>query len=165
MSQSFKGYQQIKNQNGADIFNKTEFVKNIGLSETVELAKGAVPNSRKINGKLLTGDISLNAGDVGSYAKSESDNTFLRISSNKTATVGSLLIDSKTPFPKLRFKSKDGYILGINGSEGKLLHIYSDDPKNQRRYNILTPERSGTLVLQNTAIKSENGWWQCGDTG
>lgn len=154
-----------KNQNGADIFNKTEFVKNIGLSETVELAKGAVPNSRKINGKPLTGDISLNAGDVGSYAKSESDNTFLRISSNKTATVGSLLIDSKTPFPKLRFKSKDGYILGINGSEGKLLHIYSDDPKNQRRYNILTPERSGTLALQNTAIKSENGWWQCGDTG
>ncbi len=129
------------------------------------MAKGAVPNSRKINGKLLAGDISLNAGDVGSYAKSESDNTFLRISSDKTATIGSLLIDSKTPFPELRFKSKDGYVLGINGSEGKLLHIYSNDPRNQRRYNILTPERSGTLALQNTAIKSENGWWQCGDTG
>ncbi|WP_350305890.1 gp53-like domain-containing protein [Photorhabdus viridis] len=128
-------------------------------------ANSRVPSIRKVNGKALSFDISLNAGDVGSYAKSESDNTFLRISSDKTATVGSLLIDSKTPFPELRFKSKDGYMVGINGSEGKLLHIYSNDPNNQRRYNILIPERSGTLALQNAAIKSENGWWQCGDTG
>ncbi|CDH00506.1 phage tail protein [Xenorhabdus bovienii] len=32
-----------KNQNGADIPNKNEFVKNLGLAETVEQAKGAVP--------------------------------------------------------------------------------------------------------------------------
>ncbi len=31
----------------------------------MELAKSAVPNSRKVNGKTLTGDVSLNAGDVG----------------------------------------------------------------------------------------------------
>ncbi|MBS9426399.1 hypothetical protein EAE90_22970 [Photorhabdus caribbeanensis] len=35
--------------------------------ETVNLAKSAVPNSRKINGKPLTGDVSLNAGDVGAF--------------------------------------------------------------------------------------------------
>ncbi|NDL55385.1 MULTISPECIES: phage tail protein, partial [Photorhabdus] len=34
-------------------------------TETVALAKSAVPNSRKINGKALSGDVSLNAGDVG----------------------------------------------------------------------------------------------------
>ncbi|NDL32067.1 hypothetical protein GPY53_21455, partial [Photorhabdus laumondii subsp. laumondii] len=54
-----------KNQNGADIPNKSEFIKNLGLTETVALAKSAVPNSRKINGKALSGDVSLNAGDVG----------------------------------------------------------------------------------------------------
>ncbi|NRN30084.1 phage tail protein [Photorhabdus heterorhabditis] len=56
-----------KNQNGADIPDKNAFVKNIGLTETVNQAKNAVPNSRKINGKALTGDVILNAGDVGAF--------------------------------------------------------------------------------------------------
>ncbi|WP_445497382.1 phage tail protein [Photorhabdus sp. SF281] len=54
-----------KNQNGADIPNKGEFIKNLGLAETVSKANNAVPGSRKVNGKVLSGDISLNAGDVG----------------------------------------------------------------------------------------------------
>ncbi len=33
----------------------------------MELAKNAVPSSRKINGKVLSGDVSLNAGDVGAF--------------------------------------------------------------------------------------------------
>ncbi|WP_228985096.1 MULTISPECIES: phage tail protein [Photorhabdus] len=37
------------------------------MTETVELAKSAVPNNRKINGKALSGDVSLNAGDVGAF--------------------------------------------------------------------------------------------------
>ncbi|MBS9425687.1 phage tail protein [Photorhabdus caribbeanensis] len=40
----------------------------MGLSETVELAGKAVPSSRKINGKALTGDVSLSAGDVGAVS-------------------------------------------------------------------------------------------------
>ncbi|WP_240042305.1 hypothetical protein [Photorhabdus khanii] len=60
-----------KDQNGADIPNKSEFIKNLGLAETVNQAKNAVPGSRKVNGKALTGDISLSAGDVGAYTKSE----------------------------------------------------------------------------------------------
>ncbi|WP_228939567.1 tail fiber protein, partial [Photorhabdus thracensis] len=54
-----------KNQNGADIPNKSEFIKNLSLTETVNKANHAVPSSRKVNGKVLTGDISLSAGDVG----------------------------------------------------------------------------------------------------
>ncbi|PQQ36486.1 hypothetical protein C6H68_19350 [Photorhabdus luminescens] len=56
-----------KSQNGADIPDKNAFVKNLGLVETVERANNAVPSSRKVNGKALTGDVSLNAGDVGAY--------------------------------------------------------------------------------------------------
>ncbi|MGV7962047.1 tail fiber protein [Photorhabdus tasmaniensis] len=56
-----------KDQNGADIPNKNEFVKNLGLSETVNKANNAVPSSRKVNGKVLSGDVSLSAGDVGAF--------------------------------------------------------------------------------------------------
>ncbi|OCQ50943.1 Phage Tail Collar Domain protein [Photorhabdus australis subsp. thailandensis] len=56
-----------KNQNGADIPDKNAFVKNLGLAETVERANNAVPSSRKINGKALSGDVSLSAGDVGAF--------------------------------------------------------------------------------------------------
>ncbi|WP_228005776.1 phage tail protein [Xenorhabdus sp. BG5] len=58
-----------KNKNGADIPNKEEFVKNLGLAETKELAKNAVPNSRKINGKSLINDIVLNAEDVQAFSR------------------------------------------------------------------------------------------------
>ncbi|BET97819.1 hypothetical protein [Xenorhabdus taiwanensis] len=53
-----------KNKNGADIYDKQAFVKNLGLAGTVDLAKNAVPNSRKVNGKALTGDVTLSAEDV-----------------------------------------------------------------------------------------------------
>ncbi|KMW71935.1 hypothetical protein TI10_17635 [Photorhabdus luminescens subsp. luminescens] len=42
----------------------------------MELAKSAVPSSRKINGKALSGDVSLNAGDVGAYNKEEANQRF-----------------------------------------------------------------------------------------
>ncbi|WP_166307076.1 hypothetical protein [Photorhabdus cinerea] len=48
----------------------------IGLVETVNLAKSAVPNSRKVNGKVLSGDVNLSAGDVGAYLKGESDGRY-----------------------------------------------------------------------------------------
>ncbi|WP_256125202.1 phage tail protein [Photorhabdus luminescens] len=57
-----------KSQNGADIPDKNAFVKNLGLSETVNKANNAVPSSRKINGKALSGDIGLSAGDVGAIS-------------------------------------------------------------------------------------------------
>ncbi|ATW34244.1 phage tail protein [Candidatus Williamhamiltonella defendens] len=53
-----------KNDHGADIPNKAQFIKNLGLSETVDCAKNAAPSHRKINGKALTQDIHLTADDV-----------------------------------------------------------------------------------------------------
>ncbi|AGB07276.1 hypothetical protein [Vibrio phage VP4B] len=35
-----------------------------------------VPNGRRVNGKPLSSDITLNAGDVGAYSKSEADNRY-----------------------------------------------------------------------------------------
>ncbi|MCT8345113.1 MULTISPECIES: tail fiber protein [Photorhabdus] len=63
-----------KNQNGADIPDKNAFVKNLSLLETVQKANNAVPSSRKVNGKALTGDINFNAGDIDTYTKAEVNN-------------------------------------------------------------------------------------------
>ncbi|WP_334473688.1 phage tail protein [Arsenophonus sp. PmNCSU2021_1] len=53
-----------KNENGADIPDKNLFLENLGLTETVDCAKNATPNQRKINGKTLTQDVQLTATDV-----------------------------------------------------------------------------------------------------
>ncbi|WP_225816056.1 hypothetical protein [Photorhabdus antumapuensis] len=62
--------------------------KNIDLVEAIKKANNAVPSSRKINGKALAGDVSLNARDVGvqpidncavrreSYTKGEFDGKY-----------------------------------------------------------------------------------------
>ncbi|MDC9589173.1 phage tail protein [Xenorhabdus sp. XENO-10] len=60
-----------KAQNGADIPNKSEFVRQLGLSKTVEKAENAVPTTRKINNKPLTGDITLNATDVNAFPQTQ----------------------------------------------------------------------------------------------
>ncbi|WP_225817030.1 pyocin knob domain-containing protein [Photorhabdus antumapuensis] len=39
-------------------------MKNLGLIETVNLAKDAVPNNRKVNGKVLTEDINITSQDI-----------------------------------------------------------------------------------------------------
>ncbi|EAQ8544800.1 phage tail protein [Salmonella enterica] len=57
-----------KNHNGADIPNKPLFLQNVGLGETINLAKNAVPATRRVNSKALSGDITLWASDVGAIS-------------------------------------------------------------------------------------------------
>lgn len=53
-----------KERNGADIPNPALFIQNIGLQQTVELAKGAVPSTRRVNGRALSTDIELYPSDI-----------------------------------------------------------------------------------------------------
>ncbi|WP_422616003.1 phage tail protein [Photorhabdus caribbeanensis] len=66
-----------KSQNGADIPDKNEFVKNLGLSETVELARNAV----SVNGGIIKAG--LNVQNVLSVGMNPEKN--LRISSSENA--------------------------------------------------------------------------------
>ncbi|HAG3450315.1 TPA: hypothetical protein G8Z38_004717, partial [Salmonella enterica] len=53
---------------GRDIIGKAsiaDILTYLGLGETINLAKNAVPATRRVNSKPLTGDIALSAGDVG----------------------------------------------------------------------------------------------------
>ncbi|HAF1400992.1 TPA: phage tail protein, partial [Salmonella enterica] len=43
---------------------KPLFLQNVGLEETINLAKNAVPATRRVNNKPLSGDITLWAADV-----------------------------------------------------------------------------------------------------
>ncbi|ENE8564354.1 phage tail protein [Salmonella enterica] len=58
-----------KDQNGADISDKNQFIDNVGLTDTVAKANNAVPSGRKVNGHPLTGDINLNPQDVGALSQ------------------------------------------------------------------------------------------------
>ncbi|MBA1673665.1 hypothetical protein HCY93_02760 [Escherichia coli] len=53
-----------KDRNGADIPNPALFIQNIGLQQTVDLAKGAVPSTRRVNGRALSGDIEIYPSDI-----------------------------------------------------------------------------------------------------
>lgn len=56
---------------GRDIIGKSsiaDILTYLGLGETINLAKNAVPATRRVNNKPLTGDITLSADDVNAFA-------------------------------------------------------------------------------------------------
>ncbi|EEG7404817.1 phage tail protein [Salmonella enterica subsp. enterica serovar Virchow] len=55
----------LTNLSGKDIAGLLTY---LGLGETINLAKNAVPATRRINSKPLTGDITLSAADVNAFA-------------------------------------------------------------------------------------------------
>ncbi|MBD2786207.1 hypothetical protein ID858_18970, partial [Xenorhabdus sp. DI] len=73
-------------------------------------------DSRKINGKSLSSDISLSASDVGAYSRKESDEKFLPRSSNSSARVGALTVDNNNDWPGVTLQSSTGYSIGIEGT-------------------------------------------------
>ncbi|WP_448512660.1 phage tail protein [Photorhabdus laumondii] len=148
-----------KNQNGADIPNKSKFIKNLGLTETVELAKSAVPNSRKVNGKALSGDVSLNAGDVGAYTKVDVDNNFAR--GNIEA------VNTRGIYPRILFypptdKENRGYFgieAHLSGDSSQSIYIYQRDATGKNIYVTSFPKKYGTLATLddiNAAIVAQN---------
>ncbi|KOY60201.1 hypothetical protein AM629_20700 [Photorhabdus heterorhabditis] len=107
----------------------------------MNLAKSAVPSSRKINGKALNGDVSLSAGDVGAYPKSGGV-----VNGNVDAT---------------------GYISGKGVYEAPGIRVYSsvNKPSPGELGAYTTGECDRRYGSKNTANKAANGWWKCGDTG
>ncbi|EAY4650665.1 phage tail protein [Salmonella enterica] len=55
----------LTNLSGKDIAGLLTY---LGLGETINLAKNAVPATRRVNNKPLTGDITLSAADVNAFA-------------------------------------------------------------------------------------------------
>ncbi|SUG97492.1 Phage tail fiber protein [Salmonella enterica subsp. enterica] len=55
----------LTNLSGKDV---PALIQYLGLEETINLAKNAVPATRRVNSKPLTGDITLSADDVNAFA-------------------------------------------------------------------------------------------------
>ncbi|SCZ68480.1 Phage tail fibre repeat-containing protein [Photorhabdus luminescens] len=69
-----KGVVQLTDEVGnSDTLAVTQKLAQEIVSSLYENINGRVPNSRKVNGKVLTEDINLNAADVGTYSREEID--------------------------------------------------------------------------------------------
>lgn len=66
-----KGFVQLSNATNSD--SETLAATPKAVKAVNDNANGRVPSGRKVNGKALTADITLSAGDVGAYTKLETD--------------------------------------------------------------------------------------------
>ncbi len=113
-----------KNQNGADIPDKNEFVKNLGLSETVNLAKNSAQNDWV----------------RGNYALKKSQEQF---------TCSSLDVDANHEYAGIRLKKKDGYYvqMATNPDGQDPLTIYYRDKSGNTICYASLQKKSGTLAM------------------
>ncbi|EDC4994591.1 phage tail protein [Salmonella enterica] len=152
-----------KNQNGADIPNKPLFLQNVGLEETINLAKNAVPATRRVNSKPLTGDITLWASDVGAIsadAVGEITDNGTMASANTPGwwRVAVSNSDTVADFPTYPDGSKlysYGYLFVEKIGEGWFQHYYAHMGANAKRQDWGTvPNTSRPWIVDyNTANK------------
>ncbi|MDH2369478.1 hypothetical protein QDQ59_06380 [Providencia rettgeri] len=114
-------------------------------------ANGRVPTSRKVNGKPLTADISLTAGDVSAYTKTETD--------TKVADAKKAGTDANT--------NANGRVPTSRKINGKALtadvNLVAGDVSAYTKAE--TDSKIQAIAGKNTALKAINGWWKCADTG
>ncbi|HAF4687126.1 TPA: phage tail protein [Salmonella enterica] len=156
-----------KNQNGADIPNKPLFLQNVGLGETINLAKNAVPATRRVNNKPLTGDITLWASDVKAIsadAVGEITNNSTMASANTPGwwRVAVSNSDTVADFPTYPDGSKlysYGYLFVEKIGEVWFQHYYAHMGANAKRQDWGTvPNTSRPWVIDyNTANKPSAG--------
>ncbi|WP_240043082.1 tail fiber protein [Photorhabdus luminescens] len=112
----------------------------------MNLAKSAVPNSRKINGKALSGDVSLSAGDVGAYTRTEVNNNFAR------GSIG--IVEMTGTYPRILFyppedKKNRGYFgieANLNNDNSQSIYIYQRKVSGENIYVTNFPNKYGTLA-------------------
>ncbi|ECD0154622.1 hypothetical protein RH66_001483 [Salmonella enterica subsp. enterica] len=156
-----------KDRNGADIPNKPLFLQNVGLEETINLAKNAVPVTRRINSKPLSGDIALWASDVGAIsadAVGEITNNGTMASANTPGwwRVAVSNSDTVADFPTYPDGSKlysYGYLFVEKIGEVWFQHYYAHMGANAKRQDWGTvPNTSRPWVIDyNTANKPSAG--------
>ncbi|MGQ5558112.1 phage tail-collar fiber domain-containing protein [Proteus mirabilis] len=118
-------------------------------------ANGRVPNTRKVNGKQLNADITLNASDVGASTPAQV-NEAKTMATNAQNTANSAVTKANTAQTTANNAN--------NNANGRV--------PNTRKVNGKALSADITLNagdvgagLKSTANRSKNGWWKCGDTG
>ncbi|MCS6720528.1 phage tail protein [Proteus mirabilis] len=104
-------------------------------------ANGRVPNTRKVNNKPLSADITLTAGDVGAATPAQVNEAKTAASNAQTAA-NNANTNANSRVPNSRKVNNKPLSADITLTAGDV-----------------------GAGAKNTATKAVNGWWKCGDTG
>ncbi|NHB87196.1 hypothetical protein C5471_05505 [Photorhabdus tasmaniensis] len=80
----------------------------------------------------------------------------LPISSALSARVGNLIVNNASNFPTIEFEAKNKKIIGVEGTASDYLTIYANDAAGKRRYELLTPQKHGTLATLDDISAASN---------
>ncbi|MGJ0625008.1 phage tail protein [Xenorhabdus bovienii] len=133
-----------KSKNGADIPNENEFVKNLGLADTVERAKNAA-SLTEWTPQIFNSDV---------YAKTiisglpGADRTYLEVVN--AVAMWQTYVGGRSY--TLRHPAKSGTVAIIE-------ELY----KKSELYTVT--ESNNRFGYKNDAKLDQNGWWKCGDKG
>ncbi|WP_274728655.1 hypothetical protein [Xenorhabdus bovienii] len=174
-----------KSANGADIPDKNAFINNLGLRDTVNKAdntynkaetdsrvndaktaannansnaNGRVPDGRKVNGKALTNDIVLNAGDVGAYSRAETDS---RVNEAKTLANNTVSGMRLSAF-RNQSVSRKSYLVATGESTyinqfGWAMEHGDDEHADDYKYLGYPIRRSGEITIKMN-FSSDRSW-------
>ncbi len=163
-----------KNENGADIPDKNQFVKNLGLTETVDCAKNALD---KRTGGTVNGDIISQGGQLSLKGDNRKHLGF----HNQYGSVRMWLYKDKGGDGVLLNNGNDGgdYIFHKDGGFRAPSSVYAGAARIAHDGNIYgsmwgnqwldaylrnTFQPKGAYSKPNTAKREVKGWWKCGDT-
>ncbi|EQC3293105.1 phage tail protein [Proteus mirabilis] len=131
-------------------------------------ANGRVPNTRKVNGKQLNADITLNAGDVGASTPAQVNEAKI-MATNAQNTANSAVTKANTAQTTANNANNNanGRVPNTRKVNGKALSaditLNAGDVGAYNRSEV--DSRINARGNKNTASKAINGWWKCGDTG
>ncbi|WP_334469891.1 gp53-like domain-containing protein [Arsenophonus sp. PmNCSU2021_1] len=158
-----------KNQNGADIPDKNLFLKNLGLTETVDCAKNALDKRTggSVNGNLhVTQSVHIGDNDSGLRANGDGNVAFYA----NNAKVASWNNDRLHWLKSVEIDGTINTHSNLHISWGGRTAVY------QENGDVTGPIWGGALSswlnmqinnrgAKNTAHLATNGWWKCGDSG
>ncbi|MDE9464424.1 phage tail protein [Xenorhabdus bovienii] len=165
-----------KNQNGADIPNKPEFVKNIGALPTTGgvltgklFVSGVSGVSADIEAKGWVGATKLydrfdhggwsrayseafppSAAVVGAYSIKEADDRYALKKSHETFSCGGVDVEATHDWAGLKLKNANGYYVQFSATPHEnpaMLTVYYRDGANKTQYYASLRKKSGEIAL------------------
>ncbi|MGO2681755.1 MAG: phage tail-collar fiber domain-containing protein [Proteus vulgaris] len=132
-------------------------------------ANGRVPNTRKVNGKALSTDITLTAGDVGASTPAQV-NEAKTMATNAQNTANSAVTKAdnaqKTANDGVS-KANTAQTTANNANTNANSRVPNTRKVNGKQLNTDITLNAGDVGAgaKNTGVKGDAGWLKCGDTG
>ncbi|MDC5878656.1 phage tail protein [Proteus mirabilis] len=132
-------------------------------------ANGRVPNTRKVNGKPLSADITLSAGDVGASTPAQvNEAKTMATNAQNTANNAVTKADNaqKTANDGVS-KANTAQTTANNANTNANSRVPNTRKVNGKQLNTDITLNAGDVGAgaKNTGVKGDAGWLKCGDTG